>query len=386
MQQKNKKQFNKINFVLDKYKDKTYLTHNFHSFPAKFVPQIPKTVIEKFTKPKDLVLDPFCGSGTTLVEANLAGRDSIGLDTNPLAVLISKCKTTILKNSDFLEIDIILEKIHNDFDEFQRTDNPKLCLIPDIYNVDLWFQKNVQSELGIIKKSVESVRDERQQNFMLTAFSAIVNPVSNQHSDTKYASVEKNIQTGQTVRMFTEKINKMKKRMEEFSSLATNASCMVSKSSALSMKKISDSQIDFIVTSPPYANTYDYYLYHKHRMNWLGYDIKTPQSVEIGSRNKHHDNNLPITSYLESLKSYFSECNRVLRTGKFFCIVVGDAIKDGNMISMDKEMKNLANETGFGLMQCFSYDLRKYSFSFRWIGKAPDKKGHIMIFKKKKSI
>ena len=236
------------------------------------------------------------------------------------------------------------------------TDNPKLCLIPNIYNVDLWFQKNVQSELGIIKKNVESVRDERQRNFMLTAFSATVNPVSNQHSDTKYASVEKNIQTGQTVRMFTEKINKMKKRMEEFSSLATNASCMVSKSSALSMKKISDSQIDFIVTSPPYANTYDYYLYHKHRMNWLGYDIKTPQSVEIGSRNKHHDNNLPITSYLESLKSYFSECNRVLRTGKFFCIVVGDAIKDGNMISMDKEMKNLSNETGFDLMQCFSYD------------------------------
>ena len=104
MQQKNKKQFNKINFVLDKYKDKTYLTHNFHSFPAKFVPQIPKTVIEKFTKPKDLVLDPFCGSGTTLVEANLAGRDSIGLDTNPLAVLISKCKTTILKNSDLILI------------------------------------------------------------------------------------------------------------------------------------------------------------------------------------------------------------------------------------------------------------------------------------------
>ena len=75
MQQKNKKQFNKINFVLDKYKDKTYLTHNFHSFPAKFVPQIPKIVIERFTKPKDLVLDPFCGSGTTLVEAKLAGRN-----------------------------------------------------------------------------------------------------------------------------------------------------------------------------------------------------------------------------------------------------------------------------------------------------------------------
>ena len=382
MQQKNKTQFKKINFVLDEYKDKTYLTHNFHSFPAKFVPQIPKAVIEKFTKQKDLVLDPFCGSGTTLVEANLAGRDSIGLDTNPIAVLISKCKTTVVENSDFPEIDAVLKKIHNDFDEFQRTGNSKLCLIPDIYNADLWFQKNVQSELGIIKKNVESVRDERQQNFMLTAFSAIINPVSNQASDTKYKSINKNILDGQTIRKFDDKVNAMKKRMEQFSSQASKASCVIHRTSALNMTKIKDSTVDLIVTSPPYANTYDYYLYHKHRMNWLGFDVKAPQSLEIGSRNKHSDNDMAINLYLKSMERGFEEFRRVLKDGRKFCIIVGDAIKDKKVIKMDTEFKKIAKQTGFETLQVFSYDLRKYSSSFRWVSQGTDKKSHIMIFKK----
>ena len=51
--------------------DTTYLTHNYHPYPCKFVPQIPKQIISKYSKEGDLILDPFCGSGTTLTEASL---------------------------------------------------------------------------------------------------------------------------------------------------------------------------------------------------------------------------------------------------------------------------------------------------------------------------
>ena len=71
-----------INFDLESYKDKNYLTHNFHAYPAKFVPQIPKIVIEEFTKKNDLVLDPFCGSGMTPLVCKDLGRNCLGCEIN----------------------------------------------------------------------------------------------------------------------------------------------------------------------------------------------------------------------------------------------------------------------------------------------------------------
>jgi len=377
------KKFDEIEFDLDSFKDKSYLTHNFHSYPAKFVPQIPKIVIEKLSKPGDVVLDPFCGSGTTLVEAKLTGRLSIGLDINPISILTSKCKTISLTKSQFSLINKTVEKIYDDFNlHAKEGKKSNYYHIPKIYNLDLWFQKNVQIELGIIKKNVEFLRDEKVKNFLLTAFSSIITPVSNQISDTKYASIKKDIMTGETINKFTQKVSSMKRRLKEFSEKAHDVQCKIYNCSATSMKPIGDSKIDLIVTSPPYANTYDYYLYHRHRMEWLEYDSKSPQSLEIGSRNKHSDEDMAIESYLSSMKTSMKELYRVLKKNKFFCIVIGDAIKDKNLIQMDKEFLKLGKELGFTVKQCFSYDLRKYSSHFRWIGKTSDKKGHIIIFEK----
>ena len=66
--------------------DSGYATHNFHAFPAKFPPQLPCAFIDALTRPGDRVLDPMAGSGTTLVEAYLAGRAAVGVDIDPLAV------------------------------------------------------------------------------------------------------------------------------------------------------------------------------------------------------------------------------------------------------------------------------------------------------------
>src|SRR5207237_10413987 len=67
--------------------DKNPLTHGLHPYPAKFIPHIPRALIAAYSKKGDLVCDPMCGSGTTMIEAAVAGRASIGIERNPVGAL-----------------------------------------------------------------------------------------------------------------------------------------------------------------------------------------------------------------------------------------------------------------------------------------------------------
>ncbi len=75
-------------------KDTAYITHGYHRYPAKFIPQIVSRLAEKYTSKGDLIVDPFGGCGTTSVESKVMGRPSIAVDINPAAVLITKAKIT----------------------------------------------------------------------------------------------------------------------------------------------------------------------------------------------------------------------------------------------------------------------------------------------------
>jgi hypothetical protein len=78
----------------------TGLTHNYYRYPARFSPHFVRAAIEAFSSPGDLVLDPFMGGGTTLVEAMALGRDAIGIDISTLAGFVSAVKTTIYSTAD----------------------------------------------------------------------------------------------------------------------------------------------------------------------------------------------------------------------------------------------------------------------------------------------
>lgn len=80
------------------------LTHKFYRYPARFSPKLVRAAIDAFTEPGDLVLDPFVGGGTTLVEAMVAGRDAVGTDISSLATFVSKVKTTIYSEDDLARL------------------------------------------------------------------------------------------------------------------------------------------------------------------------------------------------------------------------------------------------------------------------------------------
>ena len=89
----------------------TGLTHNFYRYPARFSPEFARAIISHFTKPKDMVYDPFMGGGTALVEARALGRRAIGTDISSLAVFITKAKTTVYGSSELRHVESWLKSL-----------------------------------------------------------------------------------------------------------------------------------------------------------------------------------------------------------------------------------------------------------------------------------
>ncbi len=382
-----KKNVDTINFDLDSYKDKNYLTHNFHPYPAKFIPQIPNQLIKKLSFSNETVLDPFCGCGTTLVEAKLLSRNSIGIDINPLACLISKVKTAVLDDKEISEVKSTLSSIFLDISSLYNTtldsNHHKIQYnIPNFYNREYWFKNFISEELSIIKAHIEKINDENVKNFLKVAFSSIITPVSNQESDTRYVAVEKKLHPMITIKLFSSKVNDMIVRIQKFKNLCSNCYSKVYHHSSRNISFLDDNSLDLVITSPPYLNSYDYYLYHKHRMQWLDMDYRYAQEYEIGSRHKHSDKNESVDTYANKIGDVLYETNRVLKDERYCCIVIGDAIKNGKLIKMNEIMDSIAIENGFKKRREIIFDQRKYTKAFTKNIKKTHKNSYILIYQK----
>lgn len=129
------------------------LTHEFYRYPARFSPLFVRAAITFFTKPGDIILDPFMGGGTTLVEASALGRNAIGIDINNLAIFIARVKTTLLSESDFSEIIGWSEKLISKLNLHQQKRE-----ISSKEWIEQGYQKNISNKsTWPIRKTIELI-------------------------------------------------------------------------------------------------------------------------------------------------------------------------------------------------------------------------------------
>ena len=165
----------------------TQYTHGIYSYPAKFIPQIASWGINYAGMTKgQKILDPFCGSGTSLLEARIRGMDSFGIDMNPLGRLVSKVKCTPLFQ-DYSESlwncnEKLLEKITSDKEKIILEDQEDVNLHE---NWRFWFEDQIMKDLIKIKRQIRSfevdVDDEVVNNlkdFYLVVLAATIKRVS----------------------------------------------------------------------------------------------------------------------------------------------------------------------------------------------------------------
>ncbi|MFL9837207.1 site-specific DNA-methyltransferase [Flavobacterium sp. ST-75] len=346
-------------------------THAIHPYPAKFIPQIPKKIIEEFSNERHTILDPFSGSGTTLLEAKIKGRDSVGFDINPIGVLISRVKSHCYTSDQFKQIEEILAVIARRENE---TNTSKLW-IPKIPRIEHWFKKEVIQALSIIVDEIRKIKDIDIQRFFNLCLSGIIVSVSNQESETRFAAKSNNSNFKGVFASFKRKVIVNKEKLEELcgNEKFSRSSCLIYLEDSRNISEsLPENSIDLVITSPPYVNSFDYYLYHKFRIYWISYpenneviDITEVQQKELGSRYKFSGKNAPdIKIFKKEMVDCFKSVHKVTKPGKMIFIIVGDSIIKGEFIKMDDFYKEVCQESGMKFIGLTSYKMKNASRSF----------------------
>ena len=332
-------------------KDTSYITHGYHRYPAKFIPQIVSRLAEKYTRQGDLVVDPFGGCGTTLVESKVMGRPSIAVDINPVAVLITEAKITPI---DPLKIEKGFTTLKNRLETYNEKTKVKA---PEHERIDYWFKPEEKRRLAFIFSEISRVKNLDSQDFFFCGFSNILKNCSIwlQKSNKPTRDFEK--KPSEPIKTFLKQIKKMLRGNNQLFELLSEKGYLKipSKVVCTDARTIptKDNSVSLIVTSPPYVTSYEYADLHQLTALWLEYtkDLSDFRKRFIGT-SYHNKKNLILNSTLaeeirnqllnidkktaEEVSTYFSEMNqvfiemkRMLKKGGKTCIVVGNTCLQG---------------------------------------------------------
>jgi DNA modification methylase len=345
-----------------------------HPYPAKFIGDIPRSFIRNLPIPPGTrVLDPFCGSGTTLVESQREGLQSVGIDLNPIACLLARVKTEVLP-PDFSQVVAEVIRRGRAFKSMPKSQIP---------NVDHWFKADVQRAVAGLARAIALPEYAPWLDPLRLALSSILVRVSNQDSDTRYAAVEKNVGGEEVYSLFAAVASKLEKALTARDWPLLAAEVIEGNTLEVLPERIGKN-IGLVVTSPPYPNAYEYWLYHKYRMWWLGFDPIAVKDQEIGARAHFFKKNAHTSEFfVEQMRATFALLDAVLVKNGFICFVVGRSKIHGEIIDNGNIIAKVALELGLEMVTRFDRVISASRKSFN-LSHANIKTETMLVFKKTK--
>ena len=329
--------------------DTALFTHGIHSYPAKFIPQIPGRLITLLSEQEDLVVDPFSGGGTTGVEAIRLGRQFVGVDANPIAVLLGRVKTTPLTAYDHEELLALLHTIRENSD-------PRLGVIknrvPPIPNISKWYSPTVISSLSRMKDAISRLDCNAGRDVALLAFANTAARVSFQESETRYVSKPRPIALDQPAQTFAHEMKRITEALTMLNHLTGTPQSEFRLGDARDSDtvEIAPRQAGLVVTSPPYPNAYDYHLYHRFRLFWLGMDPSSLRQVEIGSHLKHQRERDPAKSYESDMAKVLGNAYDITMPGRYCAMVIGNGVYRGQEYHTARNLSKIAEAGGWSVL------------------------------------
>lgn len=355
--------------------DTRTLTHSYHPFHAKFIPQIPRTIIEHLTREGDIVLDPFCGSGTTLVEAHVLKRNAIGVDLAPIAALVSKVKTTFI---DPEKLESEKQKLYQKI-ELRKADP----VIPEFPDKEIWYNKKTLKELGNIWGQILTLKrsDPDMFDFFQVAFSSILKTVANRSEHWNWAFIGDNLlpkidKYSDPHKYFHNTLDRMIDGMKDFQQSKTKNWTKILKMDTKEISQNIRKKVDLIITSPPYCFAVDFNRYYRLSYYWFNWEIDKNRDVEIGARSKRGKKN-GIDQYFADMQSCIKEFYKVLNDGGYCCFTLGNTKRDNKEINAVERTIEMCVNEGFRLVEHTYRELSKQSMAQKRIPKEA-----VLIFRK----
>ena len=254
-----------------KRKDPKYVTHGLHPFKGKFYPQLAKSLLNISGAPLGgRIFDPYCGSGTTLVEGMLNGFATYGCDVNPLAAKISHAKTAILtapRDIVDLSIKALLDRLSHrrgalpdTLEQFSQSTHKELLS---------WFPEPVLYKLNWLLAQVRLLGNQTLMDFFEVIISSIIREVSDQDpTDLRIRRRKEALQDAPVLEMYRDRLEHHHHRLQKYWSVAGRQpgrliAPIVTQGDSrqietLRMLDLKSNSIDCVVTSPPYATALPY--------------------------------------------------------------------------------------------------------------------------------
>lgn len=313
-----------------------YLTHFFHHWAAKFIPQIPQNIIRKYGKSGDIVLDPFMGCGTSLVEAKLLNCHSYGIDINPLAKKICQAKVNKIDNELLREFISWLDhynkvyQLSSEKEQLKLFEEEKLPEDPTLFDSsDKWFRDDVARFIKLVIQKIVDY-ESNTKNFIEVGLSDLLKGMSNARSDRTVPCLPKesryydkkhdrwidNDTRGINVfQRLSSQLKRMCTALEQFHRLTKDEIiCQPILADARNLIKFIQ-KANIVVTSPPYWSAQNYQKLHFLSFKVLG--LNEPGQAEIGRS---------ASDYLNDMDIVVEQLSEIL--DGIFAIVIGESKAD----------------------------------------------------------
>lgn len=368
------------------------LTHGYHRYPAKFLPELVKKLIEKYTLETHNIADVFAGCGTTLVEGKLHGRKTVGVDINPVAQLITRAKINPIK-PQLLKIafDSLQEQIvpYNAIKKYSKKKHPR---------IDYWFDEINKNKIAFLYSKILTIKEEKVRDFFLCALSHVLKNCSRWLQDSTKPQVDPDKTPSEVFSSFVLHSKRMIKKNEEFykklkddNLLSTPCNIKLADSRRT---RIRSNSINAIITSPPYVTSYEYADIHQLTAYWFDYisDISTFRRKFIGTFHSLNKKiRIPtycptakdiveklssvepkcareVSNYFTDMLAVAKEMYRISATNGVVCLVIGNTTLRNIKISSAEVFAEMLFSVGFEIE-----DVIKRSISSKIIPTIRDK-------------
>jgi len=369
-------------------KELSYLVHSHYRYYGKFPSVVAGQILDSVPVPskEHYMIDNFCGSGTSLVEAKLRGIKSYGIDISWLAVLASNVK---VRHVELKEVERLLSEIAINFDSSKddfTSPEDKFC--------SKWFNDEAARDLLVIQGLIYEIPASDVRDFLVVAFIGIVRRVSKAFDGEVRPHINKEKSQRSVMPAFAKKVRDMCKDHQDFMSMTnglTTSKCLLSSNLRLP-KAFNDGKCYLAISHPPYLNSFNYTPVFSLEFYWGKKFEPQYAKDDVGiykNEMRAHPADEKLTEgYFNHLKGCYSETYRIQEDGAHLAIVIGDCTRLGKVVPVLDQTISIVEGIGYKLKEInhrtTHYGLGKYAYSHRadYHGDSATKKDGVLIFTK----